>query len=416
MLSFLFLICVFDFILLPMTRSLLPFAPLLLTLMLGLTDDDRLTKKARAIHKRILTLDTHADAPINLQKDDFDIGITHDMKQGGTQIDFPRMKQGSMDAMFFAVYMAQGPRTPEGHARAKEKALDIFERIHASLRKYPNLAELATSPSDAYRIEKLGRRAVFIGMENGYPVGEDLSLLKTYYDLGCRYITLSHFANNAICDSATDPDGPIHNGLSPFGRQVVAEMNRLGMMIDVSHISDKTFYDVLALSKAPVIASHSNVRALCEFPRNMTDQMIKDLAAKGGVIQINFVSDYLRKPSDEHRQALNAVRMAGIGKVVSPAVQARIEAKTDSIKKVYANERASLADIVTHIDHVVKLVGIDHVGIGSDFDGGGGVNGLEDVSEIENLTREFVRRGYSEADIAKIWGGNLLRVLGQAKK
>jgi membrane dipeptidase len=397
-----------------MTRFLLPITLLWFPLN-ALATDDPISKKARRIHARVLTLDTHADAPINLQKDDFDIGVAHDVKKGGTQIDFPRMKQGDMDAMFFAVYMAQGPRTPEGHARAKEKALDIFDRIHASLRRYPALAELATSPTDAYRIEKLGRRAVFIGMENGYPVGEDLSLLKTYYDLGCRYITLSHFANNAICDSATDPDGPLHNGLSAFGKQVVAEMNRLGMMIDVSHVSDKTFYDVLALSKAPVIASHSNSRALCDFPRNMTDQMIKDLAAKGGVIQVNFVSDYLRKPSDAHRQALNSVRMAGVGKVVTPDVQARIEAKTDSIKRVYAAERASLADIVNHIDHIVKLVGIDHVGIGSDFDGGGAVNGLEDVSEIANLTAELLRRGYSEADIAKIWGGNLLRVLGKAK-
>lgn len=398
-----------------MTHFLLLFVVFYLW-MSAPVSDDRLDKKARAIHARVLTLDTHADAPINLQKDGFDIGVTHDVKKGGSQIDFPRMKQGGMDAMFFAVYMAQGPRTSEGHARAKEKALAIFERIHTALQKYPAMAELATTPTDAYRIEKLGRRAIFIGMENGYPVGEDLSLLKTYYDLGCRYITLSHFANNAICDSATDPDGPLHNGLSPFGRQVVAEMNRLGMMIDVSHVSDKTFYDILALSKAPVIASHSNARALCDFPRNMSDQMIQDLAAKGGVIQVNFVSDYLRKPSDEHRQALNSVRMAGVGKVVTPDVEARIEARTDSIKRVYASERASIADIVHHIDHIVKLVGIDHVGIGSDFDGGGAVNGLEDVSEIGNLTRELVRRGYSEADIAKIWGGNLLRVLGQAKK
>ncbi|WP_019988492.1 dipeptidase [Rudanella lutea] len=397
-----------------MNASFLPFT-LLLSLYFQPATDDRLVKKALAIHARVLTLDTHADAPINLQKDGFDLGVAHEVKKGGTQIDFPRMKQGGMDAMFFAVYMAQGPRTPEGHARAKEKALDIFDRIHTSLRKYPNLAELATSPADAYRIEKLGRRAVFIGMENGYPVGEDLSLLKTYYDLGCRYITLSHFANNAICDSATDPDGPVHNGLSAFGREVVAEMNRLGIMIDVSHVSDKTFYDVLALSKAPVIASHSNARALCEFPRNMSDEMIRALAAKGGVVQVNFVSDYLRKPSDAHRQALNSVRMAGVGKVLTPDVEARIEAKTDSIKRVYASERASVADVVNHIDHIVKLVGIDHVGIGSDFDGGGAVNGMEDVSQIENLTIELVRRGYSEAHIAKIWGGNLLRVLGQAK-
>lgn len=385
-------------------------------LLLLLTACAPTARKTASLHQRTLTLDTHADAPILLQTPGFDVGQAHDTQRDGSQIDFPRMKAGGMDAMFFAVYTAQGPRTPDGHAEAKRNALNQFALIDAALKKYPNLAELATTPADAYRLERTGKRAIFIGMENGYPIGEDLSLVKTYFDLGCRYVTLSHFANNVICDSATDPDGPLHNGLSPFGRRVVAEMNRLGMMIDVSHVSDKTFYDVLVLSKAPVIASHSNCRALCDFPRNMTDEMIRALAAKGGVIQVNFVSDYLRKPSDAHRAALTAIRMSGVGKARTPALEARQQALTDSVKRVYAHERASVADIADHIDHVVKLVGIRHVGVGSDLDGGGGVNGLEDVSEIENLTRELVRRGYSETDIARIWGGNLLRVLGQAKQ
>ncbi|RRB02187.1 dipeptidase [Larkinella rosea] len=392
-----------------------PILALFLLLAIFFLPADRLTRKAHKIHQRILTLDTHADAPINMVKDGFDVGERHDRVRDKSQIDFPRMKEGGMDAMFFAVYMAQGPRTPEGHAEAKAKALKIFQSISDALKKHPDLAELATTPDDAYRIEKAGKRAVFIGMENGYPVGEDLSLLKIYYDLGCRYITLSHFANNAICDSATDPDGPIHNGLSSFGRQVVQEMNRLGILIDVSHVSDKSFYDALELSKAPLIASHSNARALCDFPRNMTDEMIKAIAAKGGVVQVNFVTDYLRKPSDEHRQALNSIRMAGVGRVVTPEMRARLDAKEDSIQKRYAYERASVSDIVKHIDYIVRLAGIDHVGIGSDFDGGGSVNGMEDVSEIEALTLELVKKGYSEQDIAKIWGGNLLRVLGQAK-
>ncbi|GAB2526468.1 dipeptidase [Spirosoma aerophilum] len=377
--------------------------------------DDPIAKKAHKVHQRVLTLDTHADAPIMMQKPGFDVGSSHDTKRDGSQIDFPRMKKGSMDAMFFAVYTSQGPRTDEGHAEAKRNALNQFELIHQALKKYPNLAELATTPADAYRIKKAGKRAVFIGMENGYPVGKDLSMLKTYYDLGCRYMTLTHFANNLIGDSSTDPDGPIYGGLSDFGKQVVPEMNRLGILIDVSHVADSTFYDALALSKAPVIASHSNCRAICDFPRNMTDDMIKAIAAKGGVVQVNFVSDYLKKPSDANRAAKTKIRMARVGKVVTPEMEARMTAMSDSVSKVYASERASLSDIVDHIDHIVKLVGIDHVGIGSDFDGGGGVNGLEDVSEIENLTVELVRRNYSEADIAKIWGGNLLRVLGQAK-
>ncbi|GAB3764406.1 dipeptidase [Spirosoma pomorum] len=386
-------------------RSYLLLSTILLTL----------TSYGQSLHDRILTLDTHADAPTMMQKPGFDVGVAHDTKKDGSQIDFPRMKQGGMDAMFFAVYTSQGPRTPEGHAEAKRNALHQFELIHQALKKYPNLAELATTPADAYRIQKLGKRAVFVGMENGYPVGDDLAMLKTYYDLGCRYMTLTHFANNLIGDSSTDPDGPLYGGLSDFGKKVVPEMNRLGILIDVSHVADSTFYDALELSKAPVIASHSNCRALCDFPRNMTDDMIQAIAQKGGVVQVNFVSDYLKKPSDAFRAAKTKVRMARVGKVITPELEARLQAESDSLAKVFAPERASLSDIVDHIDHIVNLVGIDHVGIGSDFDGGGGVNGLEDVSEIGNLTNELIRRKYSEADIAKIWGGNLLRVLGQAK-
>ncbi|XWW44455.1 dipeptidase [Fibrella sp. USSR17] len=398
-----------------MTRSLLLPSLLASALFVGFTQDPP-TKKTARLHERILTLDTHADAPTMLQKEGFDVGVTHNTKRDNSQIDFPRMKQGGMDAMFFAVYLAQGQRTPAGHAEAKRNALNQFRLIHDALKKYPDMAELATTPADAYRIEKAGKRAIFIGIENGYPIGEDLSLVKTYYDLGCRYVTLSHFANNAICDSSTDPDGPLHNGLSAFGKQVVAEMNRLGIMIDISHTSDKTFYDVLALTKYPVIASHSNSRALCDFPRNMTDDMIRAIAKNGGVIQVNFVSDYLRKPSEPYRQALTKVRMANIGRVSSPEQAARQQARSDSVKQVYRSERASLSDIVDHIDHIVQIAGIDHVGIGSDFDGGGGVNGLEDVSEIGNLTEALVKRGYSKKAITKIWGGNLLRVMSQQQK
>lgn len=393
-----------------MTRSLLPLFPFLPFLPLLLAPPD-----VHQVHQRILTLDTHADAPIMMQKAGFDVGTAHDTKRDGSQIDFPRMKDGGMDAMFFAVYTSQGPRTPEGHAEAKRNALNQFDLIHQALKKYPNLAELATTSADAYRIEKAGKRAVFIGMENGYPVGEDLSLLKTYYDLGCRYITLTHFANNLIGDSSTDPDGPLYGGLSEFGKKVVPEMNRLGILIDVSHVADKTFYDALALSKAPVIASHSNARALCDFPRNMTDDMIRAVAKNGGVVQVNFVSDYLKKPSPAFQVAKTKFRMARVGRVLTPEQEADLKVKSDSLGKAFASERASLSDIADHIDHIVKLTSIDHVGIGSDFDGGGGVNGLEDVSQIENLTGELLRRGYSEKDIAKIWGGNLLRVLGQAK-
>lgn len=392
-----------------------PFLPLIPLLPFLLSPAFPPPNDAHRIHQRVLTLDTHADAPIMMQKAGFDVSQRHDTKRDGSQIDFPRMKEGGMDAMFFAVYTSQGPRTDEGYAEAKRNALNQFKLIHDALKAHPEQAELATTPADAYRIEKAGKRAIFIGMENGYPVGNDLSLLKTYYDLGCRYITLTHFANNLIGDSSTDPDGPLYGGLSDFGKQVVLEMNRLGILIDVSHVADSTFYDVLALSKAPVIASHSNARALCNFPRNMTDDMIRAIAAKGGVVQVNFVSDYLRQPSEAFRAAKTKIRMARVGKVMTPELETRLQAQSDSLAKVFAPERASLSDIANHIDHIVKIAGINHVGIGSDFDGGGGVNGLEDVSEIENLTAELMRRGYSEKDMAKIWSGNLLRVLGQAK-
>ncbi|GAB3503703.1 dipeptidase [Spirosoma knui] len=397
-----------------MSYAFFPFLPFFFTFLSPLPEDPD-PKKVHQLHQHILTLDTHADAPIMMQTPGFDVGVAHNTKRDGSQIDFPRMKEGGMDAMFFAVYTSQGPRTPEGHAEAKRNALNQFKLIHDALKKHPDQSELALTPADAYRIQKAGKRAVFIGMENGYPVGDDLNMLKTYYDLGCRYITLTHFANNLIGDSSTDPDGPLYGGLSEFGKKVVPEMNRLGILIDVSHVADSTFYDALALSKAPVIASHSNCRALCDFPRNMTDDMIRAIAAKGGVVQVNFVSDYLKKPSDEHRAAKTKIRMSRVGKVATPEMEVRIAAQSDSVAKVYASERASLSDIVDHIDHIVKIAGIDHVGIGSDFDGGGSVNGLEDVSQIENLTAELMRRKYSETDIAKIWGGNLLRVLGQAK-
>lgn len=391
------------------------FYTLLLTAAFSGDEDDRLLAKARRLHQRMLSVDTHADAPINMVKPGFNIGATHDTFTEESQIDFPRMKQGNMDAMFFAVYTPQGPRTITGHQNAKDNAFAIFRTIYRSLQQYPDLAELATSPDDAYRLKKAGKRAIFIGMENGYPIGKDLSLLKTFYELGCRYITLAHFANNEICDSATDPDGPLHNGLSPFGREVVQEMNRLGMLIDISHVSDSTFYEVLSLSKAPVIASHSNARALCDAPRNMTDDMIKAVAANGGVIQVNFVPEYLRKPSEAHRQAIVKLRMSTVGKATSAAAQAKINARIDSVNQIYAAERPTVADVFRHIDYIVKLVGVEFVGIGSDFDGGGGVDGLVDVTQIENLTVEMLKNNYSESDIEKIWGGNIMRVLKEAK-
>jgi len=373
-------------------------------------------EKAAKIHAKVLTIDTHADVPINMMKDGFDLADRHDFDKDGSQIDFPRMKDGGMDGMFFAVYLGQGRRTPEATAEAKEKALAIFDKIHKAVAANPDVAGIATTPKDAYALQKQGKRAVFFGMENGWPVGNDLANLKLYYDLGLRYITLSHSANNDICDSSTDPDGPEFNGLSPFGEKVVQEMNRLGIMVDISHVSDSTFYDVMKLTKAPAIASHSSSRALCDHPRNMTDDMIKVLAQNGGVIQINFVPDFLRKASHQQELSMKAIRLKMRQVDLSDDDKKALYQEVKAMRAKYAGDMPTVADAVNHIEHVIKLVGVEHVGIGMDMDGGGQVIGCRDVSEIGNITAELVRRGYSEKDIGKIWGGNVMRVLAATQK
>lgn len=373
-------------------------------------------EEAAKIHARVLTVDTHADVPINMMKDGFDVAERHDFEKDGSQIDFPRMKEGGMDAMFFAVYLGQGKRSPEVNAEAKERALAIFDKIHKAVADNPDVAGIATTPKDAYELQKQGKRAVFIGMENGWPVGKDLANLKQYYDLGLRYITLSHSANNDICDSSTDPDGPEFNGLSPFGEKVVKEMNRLGMMVDISHVSDSTFYDVIKLTKAPVIASHSSCRALCDHPRNMTDDMIRVLAKNGGVIQINFLPDFVRKASQQQELSMKAIRLKMRQVDLSDDDKKALYAEVKAMRLKYAGDMPTVADAVNHVEHVIKLVGVDHVGIGMDLDGGGQVIGCRDVSEIGSITEELVRRGYSAKDIEKIWGDNVMRVLAATEK
>jgi membrane dipeptidase len=378
--------------------------------------EQKLIEKAAKIHQKALTLDTHADVPIMMAKEGFDIGQKHDWENDGSQIDFPRMKEGGMDAMFFAVYVGQGKRTPEGNAEAKEKALKIFDLIHGAVKKYPDVAELALTAADARRIHKTGKRIVLIGMENGWCVGRDLANLDLYYNLGLRYITLSHSFNNDICDSSTDPEGAEYQGLSPYGEQVVKRMNELGMMVDISHVSDSSFYDVLRLTKSPVIASHSSCRALCEHKRNMSDDMIRALGRNGGVIQINFVPDFVKKPSQQHEVSLKELRMKMMRAETTMEEQKQIDAALKKLKKQYSTELPTVQDVVNHIDHAIKLAGIDHVGIGMDMDGGGEVMGCQDVSQIGSVTLELLRRGYSAKDIYKIWGGNLLRVLEANEK
>lgn len=391
-------------------------------------DEKALLKKAKKIHEKAFTVDTHADTPMLLSRPGFDVTKENDARTSNSKVDYPRMRKGGLDAIFWAVYLGQGPRTPEGHETAKTKALGIFDAIHTTLKNTSSEAELVTTPQDAMRIGKTGKRAIFIGVENGYPMGHDITMLKKFYDLGARYMTLCHSSNNDICDSSTDPKGAEYQGLSPLGEQVIAEMNRLGMMIDVSHVSDSTFYDVVRLSKVPIIASHSGAKAVCDHPRNLTDDMLKALAKNGGVVQLNLLSDYVKTipPSPEREVAQKAMlekwgvkdrrSMMGAMSKLSEDDQKKIRADFMDLNKKYPVQLATVKDAVDHIDHIVKLIGIDHVGMGADFDGGGALADCFDVSQYENFTVEFVRRGYSKKDIEKIWSGNFFRVMKAVEK
>lgn len=371
--------------------------------------------RAREIHENVLTVDTHCDTPSLMLRGDWDIGIRHESGQiRSGKIDLPRMKEGGLDAAFFAVYVRQGERTPEGYRIARERAQLLLDAVHKMCRDYPQRVELAVTPEDAYRLEKEGKRAAFIGMENGYPIGRDLDLLEVYYERGVRYLTLCHSQDNDICDSSTDEKNPEDNGLSEFGEEVIKECNRLGIMVDASHISGQSFFDVLEMTEAPIIASHSGVRALCDHPRNMSDEMLQALASNSGVIQICFVSSFVKKPkpNPERDKALQKLREKyGSWGEIKEEDWEKVYQEYAQISQRYPEDKATVKELVDHIDHVVKLVGVDHVGIGTDFDGGGEIKGCEDTSKMPAITMELLRRGYSEDDIAKIWGGNIMRVM-----
>jgi membrane dipeptidase len=368
--------------------------------------------KAARIHKAAFTVDSHTDAPLNFSNKKFNVALDNSETLPYSCVDFPRMRKGGLDAVFFAVFTSQGPRTAEGNAKVKAKAELIFDSIYAAVNRNSAISGIATTPKEAYKLVKKEKSVVFIGVENGYPIGNDISNVKHFYDRGARYITLCHTKNNDICTSSTDTANK--TGLTDFGTQVVKEMNRLGMMIDVSHVSDQSFYDVLKLSKAPVLASHSCSRVLCDNPRNLTDDMLRALAANNGVVQMCILSDYVKKPvpdpaRDSARQAVR--KKYNNFQNLTDEQWTIASAELHSLDAKFPRKLASVSDVVDHIDQMVKIAGIEHVGIGTDFDGGGGVDGCKDVSQMENITLELVKRGYSEKDIKKIWGGNLMRVM-----
>ncbi len=362
------------------------------------------------VHKSAILIDTHNDVPMKTMAG-FDIG----KRAADGHTDLVRLREGGVGAVFFAAYV------PAGKVKEKQAAHHALEAIDSIrndiVRRYPDGFAWADSAGGIEAAHRGGKVAALIGVEGGHAIENSLRILRTFYALGARYMTLTHSNTNDWADSSGDVNNPAikhHGGLTEFGREVVREMNRLGMLVDVSHVSDETFRDVLEVSSAPVMASHSSCRALCNVPRNMTDEMIVAMAKKGGVIHINFACDFLSQKNADAVASMRAYdRWAELEKKYAGDPE-RLRAE---IRKLRAEmrakvPRATLADVVAHIDHVVKIAGVDHVGIGSDFDGiSCAPEGLDDVSKFPNLTRALLEKGYSAADIRKIYGGNTLRLM-----
>ncbi len=342
---------------------------------------------AQAIHERVITLDTHAD--INTRNFTLETNYTQDLD---TQVNLPKMDEGGLDVAWFVVYTGQGELGPEAYRDAHANAMDKFSAIHRLAEEIaPEQIEIAYTSEDVRRIVAAGKKVAMIGIENAYPIGGDLSNIEKFYDLGGRYMSLAHNGHNQLSDSNTgERDGVYwHGGLSELGRFAIKEMNRLGIMIDISHPSRDSIMQTLELSRAPVIASHSSARALTDHSRNLDDEMLLALKDNGGVIQTVAFGTYVSELRREHWAAGGSFDDA---------------------------PPATVADFVDHIDYLVNLIGIDHVGISSDFDGGGGLAGWNDASETFNVTAELVRRGYTEEQIAMMWSGNLLRVLDEVQR
>lgn len=388
----------------------------------GNASSDPMVEAARAIHERVFTLDSHVDIPFVFGTEPADPGVA-----GSWQVDLPKMAAGGLDGAFFVVFVSQRERTIEGYGRATTDALVKFEAIRGVTERYGEQIGLADTAAEARRLHETGRLVALIGIENGFVIGEDIALLARYRELGARYMTLTHNGHNAISDSAL-PDSELgdadaeHGGLSEFGRRVVGEMNRLGILIDVSHIAPATLIDAIAVSVAPVIASHSNARALIDHPRNLDDEQLKAIAATGGVIQTVAYPTYLIAYPPEQSEADGAFHEEwGLMGDDDWRALERDEPRRIAYEAAYGALMArwpepSVADLVDHIDHMVGIVGVDHVGISSDFRGGGGIVGWRHAGESFNVTLELTRRGYSEAEIAKLWGANLLRALDAAER
>ena len=377
-------------------------------LAVGMKSDD-ISERAKKLHFSSIVVDTHDDTTQRFLDGKFDIAQRH--AEGS--IDLPRMREGGLDAIFFSIWL---PSKITG-TDAVSRALAQIEAVRDQVRTHPKDLSLATTAAEVRASHQEGKIAALMGVEGGHMINSDLDVLRKFASLGVRYMTLTHSGNDEWADSSTDK--PAHNGLTDFGKDVVREMNRLGVIVDISHVSDKTFYDALEISKAPMIASHSSCRAICDAPRNMTDQMMKDLAAKGGVVQINYHVGFL---SQEFRNAEKA--NPEINKAIGQEVQKRCgdnEAcqllEGDRLTREYVEQgklpRVDWTKIIEHIDYAVKVAGVDHVGLGSDFDGANMPYGMEDASKLPKITDALLRKGYSEGDVKKILGENTLRVMAE---
>lgn len=367
------------------------------------------TKKHSTSSSHAITVDTHADTPSGYLAHPFDLGT----RQARGDFDYVRMREGGLDAEFFAAYVP--PRLAGNGAAAY--CVKIMETIHEMVDKYPQFVRFAASAADIEKTVADGHRAILIGIEGGHAIENSLDLLRAFYRFGARYMTLTHTNSNDWADSSGDQ--PKHNGLTPFGREVILEMNRLGMLVDVSHVSDKTFFDVIQTTKAPIIASHSSSRALNDVPRNMTDEMLRALSKNGGVAMVNFypvfLSSEVARAHDEREKRL-APQLEQLKLKYGEGTPDYDDAE-DALMKANPLPKVPYTRIVDHIDHMVAVAGIDHVGIGSDFDGIGETpSGMEDVSKLPNIRAELKRRGYPEADIRKIMGENFMRVFRDAER
>lgn len=391
-------------------------------------DEASLISHAREIHERVITLDTHVD----INPDNFQSGNPNYATGLDTQVDLPKLEQGGLDAVFFSIYQGQEQDfTPKGYARAYETAsakVDAVARLVTELA--PDRIALALTADDVDRIAAEGKKVALMGMENGYALGEDITNVEKFADRGVRYLSLAHNGHSQLADSNTgERDGYRWNGLSPLGRQVVEEANRSGIMLDISHPSKQANLQTMQLSRAPVIASHSAIRTLADHSRNLDDEQLQALKQNGGVVQVVAFDSYLRvtPPSPERQEAIAALRDE-LGLPAGRAGRAALRAFSRERRADYDQRmaelderhppppRATVRDLVDHIDEVVRQIGIDHVGISSDFDGGGGIDGWSDATETFNVTLELVRRGYTEEEIAKIWSGNLLRVMAEVER